>query len=604
MNVEYLKETNEFSIGVEGYDEGIIRDIKRIYELNDTEQGVVVPAWKFINQFDSFGSFIRINQLKKQLKISEMAKAILKEIRQNQQQTKETPQLDIVMTEQEVTAKLKDLEFKRELKWYQKRNVKQLLERGSGADYSVPGSGKSTTALALHSIRKEREKDLIMFVIGPKNVFGSWEQEINFCFKKPLSTCRLEGGATKVEALLHGKFDVFFMTYEQLHTTSHLVSQFMRKNKVALFLDECHKMKGGLRSRTGTIILNLAHLPKYKTIMSGTPMPNSEEDLVSQHQFLYPSIKTDANVVTSQIQSLYVRTTKQEMDLPPYKIQKTNVKMNKELANLYSLLVGEELERIKYESYSYSEMVKRIRRYAIKMIQLSSNPRLLLNSSPELIKVEEFRQATKQLSPKIMVAIARAYELASEGKKVLIWSNFIDTIKLLERELSPLNPITIFGETKTGAEEDPYTREGKIKRFKEDEDCYVMIANPMAASEGISLHQECHYQVFVDRNYDSRLFEQAINRTHRVGLPNDKEVIVEILMLESSIDENIDNRLDIKLLNMYQVLNDERLLIETEGEVTNSEYEEQYGVFSGMNVDDAKNLLTSMITLQDNKKEA
>ncbi|MGG2066936.1 SNF2-related protein [Bacillus sp. S14(2024)] len=598
MNVEYLQDTNEFFIDFKGYHESIVYNFKQIYQLQEEDEPVI-PAWKFLNQMNAFGAFIRIHNLKKEVTISDTAKSILVKAKQSQQEIKDTSFFGMFLTEQEVSATLKDIGFTRILKWYQMRNVKLLLEKSADADYSVPGSGKTACAYALYGIRKKKENNLVMMVIGPKNVIGSWEQENIFCFSSPLTTCRLEGGFAKIEALLSGKFDVFFITYEQLLNVHTIISSFLRKNKVALYLDECHKMKGGLSSRTGTVILNLAHLPKYKTIMSGTPMPNSLEDLVSQHQFLLPSIKTNADSVAQQMQSLYVRTTKQEMNLRPYTIKKTIVHMNKEQKALYDRLIGEELDRLKYESSYYMDMVKRIRRYAIKMIQLSSNPRLLLKSSPELAYVKEFEEATKQLSPKLMVAIARAYELASKGKKVLIWSNFIDTIKLLERKLAPLKPVTIFGETPTGDEDDPYTREGKIKRFKEDERCFVMIANPMAASEGISLHQVCHYQVFIDRNYDSRLFEQAINRTHRVGLSDEREVVIEILLLNGSIDVNVDNRLDLKLFNMYQVLNDERLSVENEGEVTDSDYEEQYGFYSGMNLDDSKNLLNSLLLSTD-----
>jgi len=564
-----------------------------MYGLDEDDE-LLIPAWKFLNQFQGLKEFVRIHGLMKQLTLSDVAKSILLQTTSQANTEDETP-LDMILSEKEIEVKLRENGFHRPLKWYQKRNVKQLLERHAGADYSVSGSGKSTTALALFSLRKTEIKRLVMFVVGPKNVFGSWEFENTQCFKQPLTVCRLEGGVSKVSALLSGSFDVFLMTYEQLHTTYPLVSQFMRTHPVALYLDECHKMKGGLRSKTGSILLNLAHLPTYKTIMSGTPMPNSPEDLVSQHQFLYPTIKTDAERVLTQIQSLYVRTTKREMDLTPYEIKKTRVYMNDKQQALYDRIMGEEIERLKYESYNYVDMVRSIRRYAVKMIQLASNPILLTRSTPELLRLDEFVEATSQLSPKLMVAIARAYERASEGKKILIWSQFVDTITLLERELAPLNPVTIYGQTPTGSEEDPYTREGKIKRFKEEQNCFVMIANPMAASEGISLHKACHYQVFVDRNYDSRLFEQAVNRTHRVGLPENQEVIVEVLVLDQSIDETIDNRLDLKLLNMYEVLNDQRLMVESRDTMSDEEYEDKYGAYSGMNEDDLKELTNSLL---------
>ena len=45
--------------------------------------------------------------------------------------------------------------FKRTLKDYQKPSVDHLYSVGNGANFSVPGSGKSTIALAAYSLMKE-----------------------------------------------------------------------------------------------------------------------------------------------------------------------------------------------------------------------------------------------------------------------------------------------------------------------------------------------------------------------------------------------------------------------------------------------------------------
>ena len=34
----------------------------------------------------------------------------------------------------------------------------------------------------------------------------------------------------------------------------------------------------------------ISHLPTSKLILTGTPMPNSSEDLVAQFNFLYPEV--------------------------------------------------------------------------------------------------------------------------------------------------------------------------------------------------------------------------------------------------------------------------------------------------------------------------
>ncbi|WP_255551263.1 DEAD/DEAH box helicase [Sporosarcina sp. E16_8] len=562
-----------------------------MYHLNEPERdGVIVPALRFFQGFESFKSYIRINCLMKSLSMTDEAKDLLWMV-QSQDTLDDVVVID--MTIEEIAEKLRELRFKRPLKDYQLENVQHHLRRTSAADYSVPGSGKSTTALALFTIRKSLLPNLVMFIVVPKNVFRSWEEQNEDCFEFPLITFRLNGGAERIQASLYGKYDVFLITYEALNNASQVVADYFRNHEVALYLDECHRMKGGVNTLTGQTVLNLAHLPAYKTIISGTPMPNKESDIVSQFQFLFPSIRTDETTVKEQIQSVYTRTTNRDMNLQSYTLKRTRIKMDKPLRGAYQLLLGMELDRILEDSVNYFEMLRRIKRYSVKLIQLASNPSLLLRTQPELILIPEFEAITKRLSPKIMASVSNTFKLASEGKKVLIWSNFIETIQTLETQLRSLNPVTIYGATPIGSEEDDFTREGKIYKFRNDDSCLVMIANPMAASEGISLHTVCHNQIFVDRNYDARLFEQAINRTYRVGLPKDKEVEVEILMLENSIDEIIDARLGIKLDRMYRVLNDERLLVETDHDQPTIE-DADYQTSNGMSDEDARELILAI----------
>ena len=47
----------------------------------------------------------------------------------------------------------------------------------------------------------------------------------------------------------------------------------------------------------------------------------------------------------------------------------------------------------------------------------------------------------------------------------------------------------------------------------------VLLANPQAMSEGISLHLECHDAIWLDRTYNAGQYLQGIDRIHRLGPP-------------------------------------------------------------------------------------
>lgn len=556
------------------------------------ENTVFVDTWLFLNKMKTLNEYLKINKLVDKLYIDDDATQLILDI---SKKYKVNLNSSINLSEVEIQNILKKLGLKRELKLSQLQNVEKLLKSSVGADFSVPGAGKSTTAFSLYCIRKCFDSDLKMLIICPKNVFGAWEDENRVCFQNPMKLCRLEGGIDKIRIQLTKNYDVFLITYEQLLTSGECIERFLIKNKTSIYIDECHRMKNGFRGKIGSKILNLAHLPKYKNIMSGTPMPNKLTDLVSLYEFLYPLENVNEKSVVDKIQGVYVRTTKFDMKLKPYKIIRSIVPKDKEFEKLYNLCMGRELS-ILLNNMSYIEMINNIRRYVIKMIQLTSNPALLLKATPELQSIKEFSNiVNKKIPPKIRVAVERARQLASEGKKVIIWTNFIDNIKYLEYLFKDLNPISIFGETPVGSVDNPLTREGKLKRFKEiKDDCFIMIANPQAVSEGISLQNICSYSIFIDRNYDSRLFEQAINRIHRLGLFEGNQVIIEVLLLEHTIDMNIDRALERKMKNMHEVLNDNNLQIEYEQFVNEENNLDNFEIGSGMNEDDIKELIYSL----------
>ena len=76
----------------------------------------------------------------------------------------------------------------------------------------------------------------------------------------------------------------------------------------------------------------------------------------------------------------------------------------------------------------------------------------------------------------------------AEGKKTLVWTNFIGNIKLLERQILALfEPAVIYGGVPSGDEDAEFrTRESELRRFRTDPACQVLIANPMAMSEGVA----------------------------------------------------------------------------------------------------------------------
>jgi SNF2 family DNA or RNA helicase len=260
-----------------------------------------------------------------------------------------------------------------------------------------------------------------------------------------------------------------------------------------------------------------------------------------------------------------VRTTKRDLKLPARELKFVNVKMNEAQLALYSVIKEDLRAQASVLRSGRSAFdLARARRSVIRLLQAASVPEALAgtltDSSGDLPQLMRAAIAEGP-SARIVKAVEMARELASSGRKVLIWTIFTAAVEKLRNLLGDLNPTVIYGAIGTGSEDDEGTREGNLKKFKQDKSCWVMIANPAAASEGMSLHMHCHDAIYVDRSYNAAHYLQSIDRIHRLGLPDDVLTNIYILRNElplgvGSIDLSVGRRLKTKIRNLEQLLED------------------------------------------------
>jgi SNF2 family DNA or RNA helicase len=164
-------------------------------------------------------------------------------------------------------------------------------------------------------------------------------------------------------------------------------------------------------------------------------------------------------------------------------------------------------------------------------------------------------------SVKVDLACKRARELARQGEKSIIWTSFVNNVELIANRLEDIGADYIHGGVDAGDDSEADTREGKIKRFHDDRNAMVLVANPAAASEGISLHKICHTAIYVDRSFNAAHYLQSVDRIHRLGLEPGIATNIEIIECRNTIDEIVYERLKSKIDRMAEVLRDKSLKI-------------------------------------------
>jgi SNF2 family DNA or RNA helicase len=294
--------------------------------------------------------------------------------------------------------------------------------------------------------------------------------------------------------------------------------------------------------------------------MSGTPMPQSPDDLIPQLEFLYPELPATSDNVVDLMRPIYVRTNKAELGLPPLTRRSVPLPMAPMQYELYKLMKFEVAREAAQALDIRSKQVFRsLGRSVARLLQFVSNPSLLSSdinfAHPDLLSAV----LSEGEGPKIKYVLKRARTLAREGKKVLVWSSFVRNVEYLAMRLSDLGAVYIHGGVDAGDENDDDSREGKIKLFHDDTNVQVLVANPAAASEGISLHQICHNAIYLDRTFNAAHYLQSEDRIHRFGLKPNQETLVEIVECVDTVDETVRNRLGYKIGRMAEALDDSSL---------------------------------------------
>lgn len=480
-------------------------------------------------------------------------------------------------TRDQISKAISSVGFVRGLKPYQWRDLLKLSALRNGANFSVPGAGKTTVLLALYASYLASQPNLKLLVVAPRNVMGSWDNEFGDCFSFPSSIVRLTNGAESISRRLDENPQVSIVTYEQLRTCQDVIQNFVEANPVHLVLDESHRAKAGYGNLQGTAVLEIAPAAERRDILSGTPMPQGVRDLCSQFSFLWPlegdicgnHLLADSSDVLSRANTFFkpffTRTTKADLDLPPVTFVDTfsQLEMSPHQGAAYRMLREFASNLFKSVNSSADERLRRIAQQAVNLLQISSNPRLAYtrlrddeSMKAETALLEHLRQAAESETPAKFEALDNIVGglMENPDEKVVIWSGFVQTVEEIAARFEAHGALTIHGGVKTGSEDDIAFREARVKLFNEDSQYRVLVANPAAGGEGISLHKAAHNAVYFDRNYNATHYLQSVDRIHRLGLSED--VITKVYFLEcaETIDELVSARLNQKIEAMKTVL--------------------------------------------------
>ena len=429
-------------------------------------------------------------------------------------------------------------------------------------NFSVPGSGKTSSVLGMYAYLKAKGAVRRIVVISPKNAFGSWIDEFSVCFdgmeELRLFNIHSPEYNTKVAKqrgirLESGNCNLFLFNFESLGTYAEDIISLIDDQTMLVF-DEVHKVKR-VDGKHATGAVNVAKAAIYVTAMTGTPIPNSYLDIYNFLHILFPTeyddffnfspaflrdtSAEDREVINNKLQPFFCRTTKKQLDVPD--------------ANASEIISvdGEDKEnrvlKILKMKYRKNQLA-----LVIRIMQLESEPKMLLRSldlndfryllddsvDEKEIDYADYSDEIKTLiesfgeTTKMQKCIWLATKLAREGKPTVIWCVFIASIDYLASELRKLgiSVKVIYGEVSLK------DRLQIISDFKAGK-FQILITNPHTLAESISLHSVCHDAIYFEYSYNLVHLLQSKDRIHRLGLPQGQYTQYYFLQTNYKTDE-------------------------------------------------------------------
>jgi hypothetical protein len=529
--------------------------------LGEGGASISLPWWSFVGQRNQFGALLQAFGLRvgKEVSIQADAADLLRQSARNAESYSAAIAGEQV-SEEALLSRLEVEGFGRSLKAHQIRNIRRLAALPAAATFSVPGAGKTTEALATFAYRRQAGDRLL--VIAPKNAFAAWDEQLKECFPaEQREFVRLRGG--NIARSLNDDPPFMLVSYQQVPRSRDLITQHLAKHRVHVFLDESHRIKAGPSRLTANAVLSVSQLPVGKLVMSGTPMPQAVDDLLPQFSFLYPEVQAAADTVIERMRPVYVRTNKAELGLREPTLLAKSVAMSPLQRELYGYMKSEVARQAAlYLNDQGRGAFRSLGRSVTRLLMFVSHPALLSREIDQAHPGLLAAVVAEGKGPKLSYVLHRARELARDGNKVLIWTSYRHNVEYIAASLQDLGAVYIHGSVDAGDEDDDGTREGRIKLFHDDTNVRVMVANPAAASEGVSLHKVCHHAIYLDRTFNAAHFLQSMDRIHRLGLPPEQETTIEIVECADSVDQTVGLRLLSKINAMAAALNDPSLRID------------------------------------------
>ena len=401
---------------------------------------------------------------------------------------------------------------------YQMEGIAFLFPRDAAILADEMGLGKTMQAItAIRMLLLSSELRNVL-LICPKPLVTNWVREFRqWAPEIPLAV--IEGDSAKRNWIWSNPQAPVKIANYELMMRDREAFENSELHFDLVVLDEAQRIKNR-NSTTSEIVRSIPRTRSWA--LTGTPIENSVEDLVSIFEFLAPGYLRDDMHLKSlgkATRDYILRRTKDKVltDMPPKLFRPAELELTGEQRASYK--AAEEDGIVHLSEMGESVTIHHVFELVLRLKQICN-----------------FDPATGA-SAKLERLEADLEEVAASGQKAIVFSQWVKTLETLGERLAKYNPLFYHGGIASNK------RDGVIDQFKNNPKNKVILMSYGAGAVGLNL-QFCHYVFLFDRWWNPAVEDQAINRAHRLGVK--QPVTVTRMMSLETIEQRIHEVLEQK----------------------------------------------------------
>ena len=431
---------------------------------------------------------------------------------------------------------------------YQKEGVRFAFKAGKAIIADEMGLGKTVQAICCAEIYLREKMAESVLIVCPTSLKYQWKSEIErFTGKEDVLI--VEGYASRRLELYKASAPYKIVSYQSLLGD---IKSLNRLSTDLLIVDEVQRLKNWNTQLAWAVRRIDAH---YSVLLSGTPLENNLDELVSivqladpyclspLYRFRYDHIVTDSvsgkavgyknlNNIKEQLKDTLIRRTKQsvQLQLPKRTDQFLLLPMTPQQSSRHEELRAAVARLVSKWSRTHSLSEEERRRLLLMLSQM----RMLADSTFILNQDLENRHDVK---------ISEAMNILDDAlnggtAKVVVFSEWERMLRLLAMELDAADIRYEFLHGSVPSQK----RSELIEHFTNDDDCRIFLSTD-AGSTGLNL-QVASILINLDLPWNPAILEQRIGRIYRIG----QETPIQVMNLVSkgSIEESMIDRLKFK----------------------------------------------------------